>query len=129
MDRNDLVRSDVTAPECTTGDEFWYCIRWLDTTVDFERVRVIERQSSRVLVEFVAGPQAGESVKVHASTLWPDAHVESARSWRAGDLRIHALDQERPLDNATIAAIGMCAALAHNNDHNDVDAVRGFCGD
>ncbi len=125
MHRSDLVKSDVTAAQCAAGDEFWHCTRWLDATVDFERVQVVERQSSRVVVAFLTGSQANEVVKVYASSLWRDADVTTARDWRTRDLRIHALDQERPLDDATTAAIDMCAALAHDSDHNDVDAVRG----
>jgi hypothetical protein len=121
-----MVTSGLRTSDITPGATLWLCANWLDPDDDFHEVRAIGVRHSRVDVEVLSGPRARQRPAVYASRLWADDLLEHARDCRGRDMRIDALDAERPGDSVTDTAGQLCCLIATGDIVADAGRTRGL---
>jgi len=111
MSMRTAASSGRTAGDCSTDERYFHCRRWVDPTVDLQRVVVRGRRGPYVSVEVLDGPETGETINVVASTLWSEDQIDHARDRRGRDLRIAEIDRENPEDHISSLASRSSAPL------------------
>jgi len=106
-----LIGSGRSAGEVSDGDQFRLCRYWHDPAAGFEEVVAIGRKGPRVRVEFVSGPEKGETANVFASSLWTPEQLDFAQERRGRDLAIADIDRENPVDPVDWSAVEICCGL------------------